>query len=82
MKRKQSLKQAVRLARNGTLRVTACGLDGCPVGMGWPETQQAMQTIMEALPHWSERSYHTYDLIAALYREDSTGRYRLREAQA
>jgi len=73
--RKQTLKQAVKLALAGDLPVMRCGLAGCPVG-GWAETQQAMTRIADELPR--ERGYKLEDLIDALYTVDSAGRYEVR----
>jgi hypothetical protein len=76
MPKKESLNQRIAKIRKGefTLR---CGLDGCPEG-GWPETQQAISRLAEDLPHRSERSYTTSELIGAVYEIDHAGRYRIR----
>ena len=77
--KKQTLAQAVALVRTsrGLHDVTRCGLGGCPVG-GWPETEQAIGRIEEALPLRSERSYTVDNIIGALYEIDHAGRYRYR----
>ena len=77
-KQKQSLKQAVVLARTpGTLIGRCCGLEGLPIG-DWPATKQAMAQLMDALPLRSQRSYTAAELVDALYGDDGWGRYRSR----
>jgi hypothetical protein len=74
----QTLKQAIHLATTGksrALRSAALELDGKPVG-GWPETQQALRQIDDALPLRSEREYASDEFIAAMYTVDSADRYR------
>ena len=76
----QTLDQAVTLARRGVSaewRTVATILHGCPVG-GWPETQQALRRIAEAVPVGA--AYTADDLVDALYTvihadAHSSGRY-------
>lgn len=75
--RRQSLRQALTQVRSGKIRVTRCGLDGCPVG-GWGETRQAMDRIQAELPHRSLRTYTLTEIVDALYTVDGADRYRLR----
>ena len=77
MARKETLRQAVHLARSGR-RAVRCGLTGCPVG-GWPETAQAMRRLADELPR--ERRYTVAQLVDALYCVDFAGRYCWREEE-
>lgn len=74
----QSLAQAVAIARNATrgdMAHAASALAGCPVG-GWPETEQAMRAIRDALPLRSTREYTTAEFVSAVYYVDHADRYR------
>jgi len=79
MARKETLRQAVKLARTGRRPVRA-GLDGCPVG-GWARTQQALAGLAEELPHYTARHYTVDQLVDALYVVDHVNRYRWREEE-
>ena len=50
------------------------GLAGCPVG-GWPETEQALRSVREALPFRSERKYTASELVNAVMGVDHADRY-------
>lgn len=76
MTRRQSLATALK-SQTVIRAAKACGLAGCPVG-GWPETQQAMRRLEDALPgHWA-RSYEPAEIVDALFDVDAADRYRLR----
>ena len=66
---KQSLKQAVHLAKTGKSKALATAarcLHGLPEG-GWPQTQQARLDILEYLPLRDMRSYTITEFIGATY---------------
>ena len=74
---KQTLKQAVYLAKSGqskSLASAANSLLGCPVG-GWGETEQAMHRVREELPLRSQRDYTLADFVGAVYTTNSLDRY-------
>jgi hypothetical protein len=75
---KQTLKQALLLARSGKSKALARAghyLSGCPEG-GWAETAQAMRRIRDELPLRSERDYTLDEFVSAAYIVDSADRYR------
>lgn len=74
-KTRETLKQRLAIIRRDGL---VCGLGGCPVG-GWPETQQALARLRDDIPARDQRNYLLSELVDALYRVDSAGRYRWRE---
>lgn len=78
---KQSLEQAVQLARTGKSRELARAarvLHGLPQG-GWPQTQQAMRDLRGFLPIRELRDYTVSEFISACYAtggESGDGPYR------
>lgn len=74
--RRQSIRAALQ-SQTVIRAAKTCGLAGCPVG-SWPETQQAMRRLEDALPgHWA-RSYEPAEIVAALFEVDGADRYRVR----
>lgn len=74
----QTLAQAIHLATTGksrTLRGAATELHSKPVG-GWPETEQALRQIKDALPLRDARDYTLDEFVGAMYLVDSADRYR------
>lgn len=74
---KQTLTQAIHLARTGlsrTMARAAHALDGCPIG-SWPETEQARRQIRDDLPARSCRRYTVDQFVDAAYRVDAADRY-------
>lgn len=74
---KQTLRKAVYQCLTGRGLREALQLDGCPVG-GWPETEQAWNVLLNALPVRDLRSYTVNEFVDAVYRVDSAHRYRAR----
>lgn len=78
----QTLEQALFLARSEKSRDlvrAANALLNLPEG-GWPDTRQAIESILAALPVRSERTYTLAEWIAAAYRvepqHNAAGRFR------
>jgi len=71
---KKSIKSAIKSA---DIKRALNGLVGCPAG-GWPETQQARNCIIDALPIRADRSYSVDDLIAYAMIVDHADRYQFR----
>lgn len=57
------------------------GLVGQPAG-GWPETQQAIQAIREALPLRHNRTFSAAELIQATMTLNRANRYAWKEVQS
>ena len=78
MDKRQTLDQALELARSGKsrdLEHAASILSGKPVG-GWPETTQARAELVDHLPFRSDRAYTVEEFVAAAYEIDRLDYYR------
>lgn len=75
--KRQTLDEVLaEIAKPGRLQ-NVCTLDGLPIG-AWPDTQQIIRQLDDALPIRAERAYTLGELIAALY--DTSGTHYVRRA--
>jgi len=78
-----TLSKAVYLATSVTssaLHRAVAGLKGCPIG-GWPETEQALRGVSDALPLRAERDFTINAFLEAVTRETPARRYRWATAE-